>query len=318
MIEIVYNDESFKSFLPIFATKEFLKTKSNHYGWIKNNNFILPFYIDKRGMFSKLVFTTQTIKIKNNSIQYENDFLNQAILKIKKMKIDYIAQPLANCLFDTYPKYTKYIRWGSYIVDLTQSEDNILKNMHSKHRNVIKKAIKEGVVIKESDNIDIIFHLLKDTLQRQNRPYVSKEQLIKLKKISKFYIAMKNDAIQGCAILPYNSFGAYYLYGGSITKPFTGSLNYLHYYAMLEFKKMGVRKYDFMGARLNVEKGSKLEGIQRFKSRFGGELKKGYLWKYEINPIKTKTIYFLQKVIFKLKGQDYKGDAIDQELKNAK
>ena len=87
---------------------------------------------------------------------------------------------------------------------------------------------------------------------------------------------------------------------------------------MLEFKKMGVREYDFMGARLNVEKGSKLEGIQRFKSRFGGELKKGYLWKYEINPIKTKTIYFLQKVIFKLKGQDYKGDAIDQELKNAK
>ena len=213
MIEIVYNDESFKSFLPIFATKEFLKIKSNHYGWIKNNNFILPFYIDKRGIFSKLVFTTQTIKTKNDSAQDENDFLNEAILKIKEMKIDYIGQPLANCLFETYPKDSKYITWGSYIVDLTQSEDEILKNMHSKHRNVIKKAIKEGVIIEESDDIDMIFNILKDTMERQNRPYVLKEQLIKLKKISKFYIAMKDNVVQGCAVLPYNSFGAYYLYG---------------------------------------------------------------------------------------------------------
>lgn len=82
---------------------------------------------------------------------------------------------------------------------------------------------------------------------------------------------------------------------------------------MLDLKKEGVKKYDFMGARINVEIGSKLEGIQRFKSRFGGELKRGFLWKYIYKPYKVKMIYAIQNLRYKLRGQNYLGDAIDQE-----
>ena len=311
-IKIVKDDSEFKNILPIFGTKEFLETKSDNFGWFISDNFILPFYIDKRAIFSKLVFTTETIILESGD---ENRFLEELTIKSKELDIDLIAQPLASVLFKIYPKNSKYIEWGSYVVDLMQSEEDILKNMHSKHRNVIRKAIKDGVIIEETNNIDIIFKNLKDTMLRQNRSYPSKDELTRLKSFSKFFIAKKDDIVQGCAVLPFNKNGAYYLYGGSVVRPYTGSLNYMHYYAMLELKKLGVKRYDFMGARPNVEKGSKLEGIQRFKSRFGGELKKGYLWRYDSKPIKVGVIEMIQKIRFRLKSKEYLGDAITQELK---
>jgi len=310
-IKIVKSSDSFKEYLPIFGTKEFLESKSDNYGWFVSNSFILPFFIDKRAIFSKLVFTTNSIVLEDDN---EELFLDEVIVKSKELAVDLIAQPLASSIFSKKPKNSKYIEWGTYVVDLTQSEDDILKNMHSKHRNVIRKAIKDDVIIEQCTDIDIIYNILKNTMLRQNRAYASKEELNMLKPFSKFYIAKKDSIIQGCAILPFNHNGAYYLYGGSISRPYTGSLNYLHYYAMLEFKKLGVTRYDFMGARPNVEKGSKLEGIQRFKSRFGGELKKGYLWKYELKPIKVELINIIQKIRFRIKSKEYLGDAIEQEL----
>ena len=59
---------------------------------------------------------------------------------------------------------------------------------------------------------------LKDTMLRQNRSYPSKDELSRLKSFSKFFIAQKDDTVQGCAVLPFNKNGAYYLYGGSIIK----------------------------------------------------------------------------------------------------
>jgi len=312
-IKIVKSDKLINQYLPIFATKEFLKTKSDNFAWFVSEDFILPFYIDKRSIFSKLVFTTQTIVLNENSD--EKEFLDSVIEKARELNVDFIAQPMANVLFNFVPKNSKYIKWGSYVVDLNISEEDILKNMHSKHRNVIRKAIKDGVIVEETQDISLIYENLKETMQRQNRAYPSLEELEKIKTIAKFYIAKKDEAIQGCAVLPYNSFGAYYLYGGSIARPYTGALNYLHYYAMLDMKKNGVKRYDFMGARLNVEKGSKLEGIQRFKNRFGGELKEGYLWKYEYKPLKIKLIDIIQKIRYKLQDRIYLGDAIEQESK---
>ena len=310
MINIVYNDNKFKDKLPIFGTKEFLKLKSEKFGWFVDNNFILPFYIDKRGIFSKLTFTTSTIRLNNKD---EKEFLNGVVSKAKELRVDYISQPLASAVFESIPDNSIYIDWGSYVVNLEQTEENILKNMHSKHRNVIKKAIKDGVSIEITDNIDIIYKNLQETMMRQNRAYPSKDELERLKSFSKFYIAKKDNIVQGCAVLPFNQNGVYYLYGGSISKPYTGSLNLMHYKAMVDFRNLNVKKYDFMGARIDVEKGSKLEGIQRFKSRFGGELEYGYLWKYEYNPIKLKIINIIQRIRFRLKNSVYLGDAIDQE-----
>ena len=310
-IEIVQNDDAFKEYLPIFATKQFLSTKSQEYGWFASKETVLPFYIDRRGGFSKLVFTNETIFL--GARINEITFLNGVVDKAKSLHIDMIAQPLANAVFSNVPLDTKHIKWGSYVVDLLQSEEALLQNMHAKHRNVIRKAIKDGIEIQETEDIGLVFENLKETMQRQNKAFPSLNELEKLKKFSKFFIALKDGKIQGSAVLPYNIQGAFYLYGGSIVRPYSGSLNYMHYFAMLQLKKEGVKAYDFMGARIDVEPGSKLEGIQRFKSRFGGELKRGYLWKYYYHPTKVSLMYFIQRIRFNLKGKDYLGDAIDQE-----
>jgi lipid II:glycine glycyltransferase (peptidoglycan interpeptide bridge formation enzyme) len=60
----------------------------------------------------------------------------------------------------------------------------------------------------------------------------------------------------------------------------------LHWEAMLQFRAMGVKRFDFQGVRINPEKGSKQEGILNFKKNFGGELISGYLWKYPFHPLK--------------------------------
>jgi len=153
-IKIVKDDSKFKNFLPIFGTKEFLETKSDNFGWFISDNFILPFYIDKRAIFSKLVFTTETIILESGD---ENRFLEELIIKSKELDIDLIAQPLASVLFKIYPQNSKYIEWGSYVVDLMQSEEDILKNMHSKHRNVIRKGIK-------SEHLTIYMNYIRDFL----------------------------------------------------------------------------------------------------------------------------------------------------------
>ena len=92
-----------------------------------------------------------------------------------------------------------------------------------------------------------------------------------------------------------------------------GSHNLLQWEIVKKLKTLNVKQYDFVGARINPPKGSKIEGIQRFKSRFGTTLHQGYMWKYIFN----KPMYFLYVQILKLLAfknrSKYKGDIIDQE-----
>ena len=90
-------------------------------------------------------------------------------------------------------------------------------------------------------------------------------------------------------------------------------MNLLQWTAILDMKRLGVNIYDFVGARISPKEGSKLETIQRFKARFGSQMKVGYLWKYPLNKFKYKTFYFLVRMHACLKKQTYIGDIIDEE-----
>ncbi len=325
MTEIILNNENkiidIKDKLPILATKEYLKYKSDDFGWFLSEKFVLPFYLKKKLIFKRLFFTTQVIYLKESSLKEEKVFLNEIVNLSKINKIDIIDIPQSNAVFNTYPDNSKYIQFGTYEVDLSLKEEELFKNLHSKHRNVIRKAMKDCVIIKnEKKYIKECYDIIKSTYSRQNKSFLSFKEFEDLEKYLKdnvsFYIALKDNIIQGCAVLLWNNgHRCYYLFGGSINSPYTGSINLLHWQAMLDMKENKVKLYDFFGVRINPEQGSKLEGIQRFKERFGGELKQGYLWKYSLNPFKT----ILFKIVFCLysflKGNRYKGDMIDQERK---
>jgi lipid II:glycine glycyltransferase (peptidoglycan interpeptide bridge formation enzyme) len=152
--------------------------------------------------------------------------------------------------------------------------------------------------------------------------YVSINELLKFKQNLghnlSLYVALKNNEMQGCTVIVWSKgHSAYYLYGGSIPTPYSGSMNLLHWQTMKDMKNEGVRYYDFVGARLEPVSGSKLETIQRFKSKFGGTMKKGYLWKFPLKCWKYRLFKRTMLAYAMIRRLDYRGDVIDQEIGTA-
>jgi hypothetical protein len=318
-MDSVKDISSFKGLLPIVAMPEYLETWGMDYGYLVEDGLILPYFIEKRSIFTRLIFTTGVLGQSENT---EERFLNNAVDYIRKnIRIDFISVPNNTALFNTYPANSVYCRFGTYVIDLTLPEEELFANIHSKHRNVIKKSLKDGVEITRGpENFDKCIDLIILTLQRQNMLYLSK---MIYKKLSDnlgenidFWIATKDGEVQGSSLLIWNKgHSAYYLSGGSIISPYQGSMNLLHWEAIKLMKTRGVREYNFVGARISPDEGSRLEGIQRFKSRFGGEMRTGYLWKLPVNMVKYRLYYLSAHSIAFIQRKRYHGDVIDQEKK---
>ena len=298
--------------LPVFATEAYLKSKSSDYGWFIDTNFIIPFTIEKKLIFKRLIFTHETIYLdKMLTVKDEKIFLNQLTNYCKIHAVcDFIYKAQANAVFNTYPESSDYIEWGTYESKLNMSLEETFSKFRSKDRNIIRKAIKSNVTCRVTKNREEVYENIKETFIRQNSLFFpSLDYLEKLQKnLDKniaFFIVEQEDKIQGSAIVVYDEERAFYLYGGSISRPINGSINLLQY-KILEFcYENKIQYYDLMGARLCVEQGSKFEAIQKFKSRFGTTLKKGYAFRVIINPIKFKLFTFMVQSYFKLKGSQY-------------
>jgi len=322
MIIKIENSIEWKEQYPIFLSETYLKTESSEYGWIVGyvdgrREVFLPYFIYTELVFRLLRFTHAPYFVSSTiKEQYEQHFMDNLIDKVKTLNVDLIMQPTTNVVFDKVPKRSISAPFGSYKIDLTQEEEVLWKKLHSKHRNVIRNAEKKGVVISEKCNdIDTVYWLIHDTFSRSSMGFMSLEkfrmQIENLGDNVKIFIARTADGeVQGCAVIPYSQYGAYYLHGGSVARPLTGALNYLQWKVMLNLKALSVQKYDFVGARINVQKGTKLEGIQKFKERFGATLYEGYMWKYPIRPFKAKLFDTLYRLVKKPEG-----DIIDQERK---
>lgn len=313
-IEINWNPE-----LPIFASESFLKAVGDEYGWLGGINdsghlqCILPYTIIHKSIIHMVRFRTETLPINGEMhIEEEKSFLNHVIEFFKSIKADIIIPGSNNAIFQTYPDGADVAPYGSYIIDLNQSEEILWKNINRITRQNINTAKKNGVYIREEsvDNLDKIYNLILETFKRSKLSFMSYESLKKyikgLGENGKILIAEYKDILQSCVIYGFSNYCAYAIYGGNSSNMVEGANKLLHWEAMLMFKKIGVRQYDFMGARINPEKGSKAEAINSFKKRLGGKLKQGYIWKYPLRPLKS-LVYSLG-VRF-LRG----GDIVDNE-----
>ena len=309
-IELLNDDKEIKQYLPIVAYKEYIKNGLWCCGYNEKNNlcFILPFEIKKKLIFKYLVAVNETIVIREK--EREKEFLNN-LIKILKNKYDFIAQPNTNCVFDKYPDNVIVAPFGSYIIDLTKEEEILWKNIHSKHKNVIRRALREGVEIKSGfEYFDEVYDVIAYTLEKNKismeQKEVLKSKILKLK--DNFLVAgsYHNNQIQSGIIIPFNKIKGYYVYGGSIDRPMLGAHNLLQWEIIKKLKLLNVEKYDFVGARIEP-KTDKLKGIQRFKARFGAIMKQGYIWKYPLNPLK----FYMYEYLYKLKNKQ--GDIIEQE-----
>lgn len=320
MVEILTTDKGLAGVLPIVGEAAYLRAKASRYGWFKSGDFVLPFIVERRALFDRLVFTHQTIWLNGGGSQSgEYEFLNQVVAAARNLDVDFIYQPQATAVFSVVPEGAIYARFGTYVVDLELPVEQLWANVHGKHRNVIKKAQDAGVEISDGPhNLDTCYELIHSTMKRNQKLSVSLGELERFKtnlagNVS-FYVAKKDNVAQGGAVIVWSAgHTAYYLHGGTSDSPFGGAMNLLHWKAMNDMKTRGVRQYDFVGARVNPQPGSKLETIQRFKVRFGATMREGYLWKYPLKPLRYTAYQLFARANSLMHGAAYKGDLIDEE-----
>ncbi|MCE5319780.1 MAG: peptidoglycan bridge formation glycyltransferase FemA/FemB family protein [Bacteroidales bacterium] len=320
-MKVTKESASFVGELPATGLVEYLKSFNGcvDYGYIVDNDCILPFIKRKRLIFYYIQLPTPVLGAKD--IDEEKIFLEEALEFIKKnIRADFISTTNTG-IFNSYPNGSMYCKFGSYILDLRKTEDELFTLLHSKHRNVIRKAQKDGLLVfSGKEYLGDCYNLINETFSRQGLiapTYEYVQQLSCLNENVFFSIVKAGNEIQGSAIFIWNkNHSCFYLHGGSTEHPHSGAMNLLHWETILQMKKNGVKFYDFVGGRINPKEGSRLEGIQRFKSRFGGDFEIGYLWKYPFSNIKYKIYSFLLTIYFKYyKGENYEGDVIDQEQK---
>lgn len=290
-----------ESKLPIIATSAYLKSIKGvvEYGYFHENGIVLPYVIRKKYCFKWMQLDNCVIGDCSN--EKERIFLDNVVDYVrKKMKITHMMTT-NTAIFNIYPTSSIFCKFGTYLVDLTQSEEILFSNLHSKHRNVIKKAEKDGIIIEHGkENAMDAIKLMKDTFNRQNKVSDFSTSMIErfnqLNNNVDYWIAKDSQGVlQGSAIFLWSAGrSCYYMHGGSASHTKPGAMNLLMWEAMKCMKDRGVWYFDFVGARVTTEEGSKLEGIQRFKSRFGAQMKVGYMFKVVIN----KPYYYLYKLAF--------------------
>ncbi len=244
---------------------------------------------------------------KNNNlvfIKIEPYVLNNKLLvsKIKKnKKLKKSPHPL-------FPQW-------SQILDITKSENELLKNMHHKTRYNIKLAQKKGVEVKEMSNnlgFEIFAKLYFETCKRQryfghNLKY---HQLVwkNLKeKIAHILIAFyQNEPLAAYQIWIYKDI-AYYVYGGSSEKyrNLMGA-NLLMWEAIKMARNKGVKNFDMWGSLPpNYSVNHPWAGFTRFKQGYGGKFVE-FIGSFDliINPFIYPIYNFahiLRKIYLKLK-----------------
>jgi hypothetical protein len=304
--------------LSIYASEPFLKSTGDEYGWLAGvdeagrRRCILPYTIVRKTTVRLVRFRVETIPLVDDlGIEEEKSFLNSAVEYFRSIGADTIIPGTTNAIFRTYPDGAVAAPYGTFLIDLTQPEETLWNNLHSKHRNVIRNAVKKGVrVIDGLEHVDTAYNLVEETFKRSSMPFMSRESFARmvtaLGEQVKVFIAEYQGAIQGAAVIPFSDFRAYYVYGGTNAEPLTGASNMLQWEAIKFFRGLGVKSYDFCGVRINPEKGSKQAGLMMFKERFGPKLVQGYMWKQSLAPLKS-AIYSLG--VRWLRG----GDIVDRE-----
>jgi hypothetical protein len=304
--------------LSIYASESFLKAVGDEYGWIGGFDdsgklrCVLPYTIIRKAIFRMVRFRVETIPVGQAlDVQEEKSFLNNVIEYFRSIGADMIIPATTNTIFRTYPDGAIAAPYGSFIIDLAQPEETLWSNLNSTHRRKVRLAIKQGVQIRTGiEHIETAYELVRDTFKRSKMSFMKFEAFNRMVRSLgdniKIWVAYHQGIVQGCIVVPFSQHSAYYVYGGSIPEPVPGATNLLHWEAIRFFRGRGVKSYDFVGIRIDPEKESKQEGLMLYKQRFGGQLVRGFMWKYSIHPLKY-AIYCLAVRI--LRG----GDIVDQE-----
>lgn len=172
---------------------------------------------------------------------------------------------------------------NTFLIDLTQSENELLAKMHPKTRYNIRLAAKLGVKVSEytdEKSFNCFLKLQRETAKRQgfyihpDRYYQLLWQTLKPYKMIHLLIAKHNNEPLAAWLLFRFKDKIYYPYGGSSNKnKHLMASNLLAWEVILFGKKLGCKTFDFWGALpKNASTSNKWYGFHRFKAGYGGNL----------------------------------------------
>ena len=304
--------------LPGFAKEEFLKAVGDEYGWLGGIyesgtlRCILPYTIVRKAGLRMVRFRAETIPCGVGlDVLEEKSFLNSVVQHFRKTRADVIIPATNNALFRTYPDGANPAPYGSYVIDLQQPEDVLWRNVAKTTRHNISAAQKDGVSIREGmEFLDPAYDLIRDTFRRSKMAFMQRDAFkrlaLALGEHGKLLMAEHQGLPQSYALFAFSTPSAYWMYGGNIHHQHQGAMKLLQWEAIRLFRNLGILKFDFYGARINPQKGSKQESINLMKKHLGATLSEGYMWKYSLRPWRA-SVYSVSVRL--LRG----GDIVDQE-----
>lgn len=189
--------------------------------------------------------------------------LNPGILTISFQPKWIDTQPFIWKNFKVIPNYT-------YQIDLTPLMDEISKNFSPEKRNEIKKAEKDGVVVKQETDYSIVKQLVLKTYDRQS---VNNDLKLLDKILFEFakpensfaFVAWQDEKPVSCSFCIYDNKTAYYLLGGYDEKlKHSGAGSLVLKNAISYAKEIDLKVFDF--------EGSMLQEVEKFFRAFGGKL----------------------------------------------
>jgi serine/alanine adding enzyme len=160
------------------------------------------------------------------------------------------------------------------IIDLTKTEDELWKDVHSKRRNEIRKAKKQGVEVRRSVHLEELEHsyaILKEVYHRAQLPLQSFAHFASLLSSGLLFnfVAVKEDRIIGCLLAIHGQGVIYDYYAGADQSEYANHPNDLLPWEVMRWAKTnGYHTFDFGGAG----KPTVPYGVREYKKKFGGEI----------------------------------------------
>jgi len=203
--------------------------------------------------------------------------------------------------------YKKFITPYTAVIDLTQSEDEILAAMKPKGRYNIKLARKKWVEVMQSDNserdIKAYYNLMQETTSRDSFAGNSIEYYKKFltqNKSSKLLLAKQDNVVIAAGIFIFDTEVSIYYYGASTSQKEYRNLMapYLLQWEAISIAKNSWSKlYDFLGVATPGDKNSSLAWVTSFKKKLTPDIRKvsnSYI--YVNKKLKYSFIQILRKI----------------------
>lgn len=197
--------------------------------------------------------------------------------KVQEFRVNYKTDKwnLRKSPSDMLPKNT-------FFLDLTLTEDELLMNMRYNTRYNIRKAHKNGIIVREYgvDNIRDWHNLYKETALRHNMSLQDEQFFATILKNQdnyskgvtvKLLMAEAGGKFLAGMFLVLSSERGNYLFGASLSSNREASYA-LQWESIKLAKAWGCTEYDMFGSAPNLDDTHPLHGVHIYKKGFGGDL----------------------------------------------